>query len=89
MSKSNNAPQLTETAIIDKNSKEHPQNEINQKELPQLMKHFTKNKECQGRSHLLPSKTLIQIMYVYIVRNIKPLENISFEITSLKSQRQI
>ena len=34
------------------NSKEHPQNEINQKELSQVKKHSTKNKECQGRSHL-------------------------------------
>ena len=25
---------------------------------------------------LLPSKTFIQIMYVYIVHNLKPLENI-------------
>ena len=28
--------------------------------------------------NLLPSKAFIQIMYVYIVRNIKPLENILF-----------
>ena len=34
-------------------SKEHPQNEINQNELPQVKKHFTKNKEYQGRSHLI------------------------------------
>ena len=39
--------------MIDRNSEEHPQNEVNQKELPQLKKHFTKSKECQGRSHLI------------------------------------
>ena len=33
--------------------KGHPQNEVNQKELPQLKKYFTKNKECQGRRHLI------------------------------------
>ena len=52
------------------NSKEHTQNEVNQKELPQLKKYFSsfikieaklnkkyfKNQKikCQGRSHLLP-----------------------------------
>ena len=42
ISKSNSVPQLAETVglIIDRNSKEHPQNEVNQKELPQLKKHF-------------------------------------------------
>ena len=28
-----------------------------------------KNKECQGRIYLFPTKTFIQIMYVYIVRS--------------------
>ena len=28
-----------------------------------------KNKECQARIYLFPSKTFIQIMYVYIVRS--------------------
>ena len=32
----------------------------------------------QKSFNLLPSKAFIQIMYVYIVRNIKPLENILF-----------
>ena len=39
--------------MIDRNSEEHPQNEVNQKELPQVKKHFTKNKECQGEGHLI------------------------------------
>ena len=39
--------------MIDRNSEEHPQNEVNQKELPQVKKHFTKNKECQGGGHLI------------------------------------
>ena len=46
-------PQLAEAVIINRNSKEHPQNEVNQKELPQLKKHFAKNKEFQGRSNLI------------------------------------
>ena len=78
-SKSNTIPQIAEAVIIDRNSKEHPQNEANQKELPKLKKHFTKNKECQGRIHLIccqakPSSQLC--IYVYIVCDIKPLENI-------------
>ena len=61
------------------NSKEHPQNEVNQKELPQLKKHFTKSKVCQGRSRLIycqarPSSKLCS--YVYIVHNLKPLGSI-------------
>ena len=36
ISKSNTTPQMTGIVIIDKNSKKHPQNEVNQKELPQL-----------------------------------------------------
>ena len=36
ISKSNTTPQMTGIIIIDKNSKKHPQNEVNQKELPQL-----------------------------------------------------
>ena len=47
ISKSNFIPQLAEAVIIDRNSKEHLQNEANQKELPQLKKYFTKSKECQ------------------------------------------
>ena len=62
--------------MTDRNSKEHPQNEVNQKELPQLKKHFTKSRVSRQKSfNLLPSKTFIHVMYVYIVRNIKPLEN--------------
>ena len=45
ISKSNTAPQLAEAVIIDRNSKEHPQNEVNQKELSQLKKHFTHKKK--------------------------------------------
>ena len=60
-------PQLAEAVIFDRNSKEHPQNEVNQKELPHLKKHFTKSKEFQGRSHL-----------IYCQANTKPIENISF-----------
>ena len=36
MSKWNTFPQLAEALIIDRNFKEHPQNEANQKKLPQL-----------------------------------------------------
>ena len=39
ISKSNTAPQPT-GIIIDRNSKEHPQNKVNQKEVPQLKKYF-------------------------------------------------
>ena len=53
ISKSNTVPQLAEAVIIDRNSKEHPQNDVNQKELSQLKKHFAKSKECQGRIHLI------------------------------------
>ena len=61
------------------NSKEHPQNEVNQKELPQLKKHFTKNNECQGRSYLIYCQARSSSkLRVYIVRNIKPLESILF-----------
>ena len=38
----NSIPQLAEAVISDRNSKGHPQNEVNQKELPQLEKNFTK-----------------------------------------------
>ena len=41
ISKSNTASQLTAgITIIDRNSKEHPQNKVNQKQLPQLNKYF-------------------------------------------------
>ena len=46
------------------NSKEHPQNEVNQKELPQLKKHFTKIKKCQGRNHLFIAKQGLYPNYV-------------------------
>ena len=45
ISKSNTSPQLAEAVIIDSNSKQHPQNEVNQKELPQLKKYFIKNRK--------------------------------------------
>ena len=57
ISKSNTVPQLAEAVITGRNSKENPQNEVNQKELPQLKKHFTKNKECHSRSHLIYCQT--------------------------------
>ena len=38
---------------------------------------FSQKTECQGKScNVLPSNTFIQIIYVYIMCNIKPLENI-------------
>ena len=46
ISKSSTVPQLAEAVIIDRNSKEHPQNEINQKVLSQLKKHLI---NCQTR----------------------------------------
>ena len=48
ISKSNTVPQLAETVIIDRDSKKHPQNEINQKELPQLKNYFTKAKSVKA-----------------------------------------
>ena len=51
ISNSNTIPQLAE-AVMDRNSTEHTQNEVNQKEQPQLKKHITKITECEGRSHL-------------------------------------
>ena len=48
ISKSNTVPQLAEAVIIDRNSKEHTQNEVNQKE--------HENKEYHGRSHLIYSQ---------------------------------
>ena len=75
ISKLNTDPQLSEATIIDiidRNSKEHTQNKVNQKELLQFNKYLssfikteaklnkkylnTKNKECQGRSHLIYSQ---------------------------------
>lgn len=41
ISKSDAAPQLAETIVIDKNFKKHPQNKVNKKERPQLNKHFS------------------------------------------------
>ena len=40
-SKLNTDPQLAETIIIDRSSKELSQNKVNQKELPQLKKYFS------------------------------------------------
>ena len=48
ISKSNTVPQLAEAVIIDRDYKEHLQNEVNQKELPQLKKHFTKAKSVKA-----------------------------------------
>ena len=53
MAKSSTVPQLAEAVTIDRNSKQHTQNKFNQKELPQLKKHFRKSQECQERSHLI------------------------------------
>ena len=41
ISKSNTVPQLAEAVIIDRNSNENPQNEVNQNELPESKKTFT------------------------------------------------
>ena len=40
-SKLGTGPQLAKTIIIDRNSKEHTQNKVNQKELLQLKKYFS------------------------------------------------
>ena len=40
ISKLKTAPQLAETKIIGRNSKENTQNKVNQKEVPQLKKYF-------------------------------------------------
>ena len=37
----NTDPQLAETVIIDSNSKEHTQDNVNQKEFPQLTQYFS------------------------------------------------
>ena len=71
ISKPNTVSQLAEAVIIDRNSREHCQNEV------KLKKRFTKNKECQDKSHLIycgarPSSKLC------IAHNKKPLENILF-----------
>ena len=39
--KLNTDPQLAETITVDRNSKEHTQNKVNQKELSQLKKYFS------------------------------------------------
>ena len=52
-----NTASLAEAVIIVRNSKEHPQNKVNQNELPQLKKRFTKNEECQDRGDLIYSQT--------------------------------
>ena len=41
ISKSNTAPQLAGTVVHDKNTKEHPKNKVNQKELLQLIKNIS------------------------------------------------
>ena len=53
ISKSNTVSQLAEAVIIDRNSKEPPQNKVNQKEPPPLKETFHENKECKGRCHLI------------------------------------
>ena len=53
ISKSKTVAQLADAVIIDRDFKRTSQNEVNQKELPQLKKNFTKNKECQSRCHLI------------------------------------
>ena len=68
--------QKTEAVKTDRNSEEHPQNEVNQKELPKLNKHFTKSKECQGKSHLIycqarPSSKLSMLTLCVIQSNQK------------------
>ena len=75
ISRSNTVSQLAEAVIIDRNSKECPQNEVNQKKLPQLKKHFTKSKDCQGRSRLIycQARTSSNLIMFYIVCNINPI----------------
>ena len=41
ISKSNTVPQLAEAVTIERDSKEYPENEVNQNEVPELKKHFT------------------------------------------------
>ena len=41
ISKSDTAPQLAETIVIDKTFKKHPQNKVNKKERPQSNKYFS------------------------------------------------
>ena len=65
--------------MIDSNSKEHRQNEVNQKRLHQLKKHFTKSKECQGRSHSIYCQARSSPkLCMFILCNVKPLEKILF-----------
>ena len=65
---------------MDRNFKEHPQNEVNQKELSQLKKHFTKSKECQGRSYLTycQARSSSKLCMFLLCITIKLLENILF-----------
>ena len=69
ISRLNTAPQLAETIMIDRHSKEHTQNKVDQKQLLQLKKHcrsLTKSEtklrikstceECQSRSNLIYSQ---------------------------------
>ena len=53
VSRSDTVSEIAEAVMIDRNSKEHSQSEVNQNELPQLKKHSIKNKKCQGRSHII------------------------------------
>ena len=41
ISRLNTAPQSAETMVTDRNSKQHPPNKVNQKELPQLNRNIT------------------------------------------------
>ena len=41
IAKSKTVPQLAEAVTIERNSKEYPEYEVNQKEVPELKKHFT------------------------------------------------
>ena len=49
ISRLNIASQLSETIITDRNYKEHTQNNVNQKELPQLKKYFSPFTESETK----------------------------------------
>ena len=87
ISKLSAVSELAETIITDRNCKEQ-NNKNNQKELPQLKNYFnsklkqnSEQKVLENKKHrlsreksfnLFPSKTLIQILHVCILHNVKP-----------------
>ena len=73
ISKLNTDPQLAETITIDRNSKEHTQNKINQKELPQLKKYF---------SCFIKTETKLNKKYL----KTKKIKSVKAEVISIYSQ---